>query len=175
MSLLGDFAAAEDLVQDAVEIALKRWPVEGIPERPDAWLFTVAKRQGANAVIVADKVLNRIEPLKGSIIRTGVAGTNKFRFTGRLNGKRLPPGKYRLIATPTASGKTGRAASAKFDALDRDHDGTLDRRELGATLSVRELRNADLAKDPAQSEMIKQLRARLHSAYPATNPAAAER
>ena len=40
-----------------------------------------------------------------------------------------------------------RAASAKFDALDRDHDGTLDRRELGATLSVRELRNADLAKD----------------------------
>nr|BFE80607.1 hypothetical protein GCM10020093_032080 [Planobispora longispora] len=29
VSLLGDFAAAEDLVQDAVEIALKRWPVEG--------------------------------------------------------------------------------------------------------------------------------------------------
>ncbi|HZX01811.1 sigma factor, partial [Kribbella sp.] len=46
VSLLGDFAAAEDLVQDAVEVALRRWPVEGIPERPDAWLFTVAKRRG---------------------------------------------------------------------------------------------------------------------------------
>ena len=26
--------------------ALQRWPVEGIPERPDAWLFTVARRRG---------------------------------------------------------------------------------------------------------------------------------
>ena len=46
VSLLGDFAAAEDLVSDAVLTALERWPVEGIPERPDAWLFTVAKRRG---------------------------------------------------------------------------------------------------------------------------------
>ena len=42
----GDFAAAEDLVQDAVLAALEHWPVEGIPDRPDAWLFTVARRRG---------------------------------------------------------------------------------------------------------------------------------
>lgn len=46
VSLLGDFSAAEDLVQDAVETALRRWPEEGIPDRPDAWLFTVARRRG---------------------------------------------------------------------------------------------------------------------------------
>jgi RNA polymerase sigma factor (sigma-70 family) len=50
MSLLGDFSAAEDLVQDAVEIALRRWPEEGIPDRPDAWLFTVAKRRGLDVL-----------------------------------------------------------------------------------------------------------------------------
>lgn len=50
VSLLGDFSAAEDLVQDAVEIALTRWPVEGIPERPDSWLFTVAKRRGLDVL-----------------------------------------------------------------------------------------------------------------------------
>jgi RNA polymerase sigma-70 factor (ECF subfamily) len=50
VSLLGDFAAAEDLVQDAVEIALRRWPVEGIPDRPDSWLFTVAKRRGLDVL-----------------------------------------------------------------------------------------------------------------------------
>ena len=50
MSLLGDFSAAEDLVQDAVEIALRRWPVEGIPDRPDAWLFTVARRRGLDVL-----------------------------------------------------------------------------------------------------------------------------
>ncbi|TDC61103.1 RNA polymerase sigma factor [Actinomadura sp. GC306] len=44
--VLGDFAAAEDLVQDAVEIALRRWPVDGIPEHPDAWLLTTARRRG---------------------------------------------------------------------------------------------------------------------------------
>jgi RNA polymerase sigma factor (sigma-70 family) len=50
VSLLGDFSAAEDLVQDAVETALKRWPVEGVPERPDAWLFTVARRKGLDVL-----------------------------------------------------------------------------------------------------------------------------
>jgi len=42
----GDFAAAEDLVQDALETAIRRWPTEGIPARPDAWLFTVARNRG---------------------------------------------------------------------------------------------------------------------------------
>ncbi|GLY79115.1 RNA polymerase sigma factor [Actinoallomurus iriomotensis] len=46
----GDFATAEDLVQDAVLAALRHWPAEGIPERPDAWLFTVARRRGLDAL-----------------------------------------------------------------------------------------------------------------------------
>jgi RNA polymerase sigma factor (sigma-70 family) len=46
MRVTGDFATAEDLVQDAVVAALQRWPVDGIPQRPDAWLFTVARRRG---------------------------------------------------------------------------------------------------------------------------------
>ncbi|HYU84967.1 MAG TPA: sigma factor [Kribbellaceae bacterium] len=50
VSLLGDLSAAEDLVQDAVETALRRWPVEGIPDRPDAWLFTVARRRGLDVL-----------------------------------------------------------------------------------------------------------------------------
>jgi RNA polymerase sigma factor (sigma-70 family) len=44
--VMGDFATAEDLMQDAVLAALQHWPAEGIPERPDAWLFTVARRRG---------------------------------------------------------------------------------------------------------------------------------
>lgn len=46
----GDFATAEDLVQDAVVAALQRWPAEGVPERPDAWLFTVARNRGLDAL-----------------------------------------------------------------------------------------------------------------------------
>ncbi len=50
VSLLGDFSAAEDLVQDAVETALRRWPVEGVPVRPDSWLFTVARNRGLDVL-----------------------------------------------------------------------------------------------------------------------------
>jgi RNA polymerase sigma factor (sigma-70 family) len=50
MRVTGDFATAEDLVQDAVVAALQRWPVEGIPQRPDAWLFIVARRRGLDVL-----------------------------------------------------------------------------------------------------------------------------
>jgi hypothetical protein len=40
-------------------------------------------------------------------------------------------------------GEAKKAASAVFDRLDRDHDGTLDWRELRGRLTVRELNAAD--------------------------------
>jgi RNA polymerase sigma-70 factor (ECF subfamily) len=44
--LLGDFDLAEELVADAVVEALERWPRDGVPERPAAWLLTTARRKG---------------------------------------------------------------------------------------------------------------------------------
>jgi RNA polymerase sigma-70 factor (ECF subfamily) len=40
-----DIAAAEDALSEALFKALERWPHEGIPASPDAWLLTVAKRE----------------------------------------------------------------------------------------------------------------------------------
>ncbi|MDE2260299.1 MAG: sigma-70 family RNA polymerase sigma factor [Betaproteobacteria bacterium] len=40
-----DLALAEDCVQDALVAAMQRWPSEGWPERPGAWLMTVAKHR----------------------------------------------------------------------------------------------------------------------------------
>ena len=56
----------------------------------------------------------RYVTLTGSFTQAGLTGTNKFRFSGRLNGKRLSPGNYRLIATPIATTATSRAATANF-------------------------------------------------------------
>jgi RNA polymerase sigma factor (sigma-70 family) len=50
MQVTNDFDMAEDLVQDAVLAALHHWPIDGIPERPDAWLLTVARRRGLDAL-----------------------------------------------------------------------------------------------------------------------------
>jgi predicted RNA polymerase sigma factor len=38
----GQFDACEDAVQEALLAAALQWPAEGIPDRPRAWLLTVA-------------------------------------------------------------------------------------------------------------------------------------
>lgn len=45
ISQLGDFALAEDALQDALVNALESWPSSGVPHNPGAWLTTVAKRR----------------------------------------------------------------------------------------------------------------------------------
>src|SRR5262245_23920649 len=47
---LGDFDLAEDALQDAIARALERWPAEGIPDNPAAWLTTVARRRSIDLV-----------------------------------------------------------------------------------------------------------------------------
>jgi RNA polymerase sigma factor (sigma-70 family) len=43
--LLRDVGQAEELAQDALVVALERWPETGIPENPGAWLMTAATRR----------------------------------------------------------------------------------------------------------------------------------
>ncbi len=40
-----DVAAAEDALAEAFRIALETWPERGVPERPEAWLLTAARRR----------------------------------------------------------------------------------------------------------------------------------
>ncbi|MFV8052206.1 RNA polymerase sigma factor [Mycobacterium sp. 48b] len=40
-----DIAAAEDALADAMERAVGRWPGDGIPDNPEAWLLTVARNR----------------------------------------------------------------------------------------------------------------------------------
>jgi predicted RNA polymerase sigma factor len=41
----GDFATAEDAVQEALLAAALQWPAEGVPESPRGWLISVAARR----------------------------------------------------------------------------------------------------------------------------------
>jgi len=42
---VGDFDLAEEAVQDAFAIAIERWPREGIPDNPGAWITTTARNR----------------------------------------------------------------------------------------------------------------------------------
>ncbi|MFL6073210.1 MAG: RNA polymerase sigma factor [Mycobacteriales bacterium] len=48
IGLTGDWDLAEECAQDAFARALEHWPVEGVPDRPGAWLTTVARRRAVD-------------------------------------------------------------------------------------------------------------------------------
>src|SRR6185312_401752 len=45
-----DIGIAEELAQDALVSAMERWPEEGIPDNPAAWLMTAAKRRAIDGL-----------------------------------------------------------------------------------------------------------------------------
>jgi RNA polymerase sigma factor (sigma-70 family) len=45
-----DIGVAEELAQDALVAALERWPGEGVPDNPAAWLMTAAKRRAIDSL-----------------------------------------------------------------------------------------------------------------------------
>ncbi|MEP6976949.1 MAG: sigma-70 family RNA polymerase sigma factor [Thermoleophilia bacterium] len=48
--LTGDVGLAEDAVQEALEIALVRWPRDGLPAGPGAWLTTTARNRAIDRI-----------------------------------------------------------------------------------------------------------------------------
>jgi RNA polymerase sigma-70 factor (ECF subfamily) len=48
--VFGDLGLAEDAVQDAFEVALRRWPADGVPPSPAGWIITTARRRALDHV-----------------------------------------------------------------------------------------------------------------------------
>ncbi|WP_431676515.1 RNA polymerase sigma factor [Kitasatospora sp. KL5] len=44
----GDLDLAEETASEAIEAALERWPVDGVPDKPLAWLLTTARRKAVD-------------------------------------------------------------------------------------------------------------------------------
>jgi RNA polymerase sigma-70 factor (ECF subfamily) len=68
--LLGDFDLAEEALQDAYLVALRRWPVDGAPANPRAWLIGTARhkaidrlRRGQNLAKKSEEIARTAELL----------------------------------------------------------------------------------------------------------------
>jgi RNA polymerase sigma-70 factor (ECF subfamily) len=48
--VLGDFDLAEEAVQEAFAIALDRWPTDGIPDNPGAWITATARNRAIDRI-----------------------------------------------------------------------------------------------------------------------------
>ena len=70
--VLGDFDLAEEAVQEAFVVALERWPDDGIPDNPGAWITRVARNKAIDrlrrerTLQVKKEVLEGLEKLAPS-------------------------------------------------------------------------------------------------------------
>src|SRR5215217_3420816 len=63
-----DVGLAEDLAQDALVVALEKWPQSGVPDNPGAWLMATAKhraidlfRRGETLQEKQEQIAHRLE------------------------------------------------------------------------------------------------------------------
>lgn len=64
LRLLGDFDLAEEVVQDSIVAALEKWPVQGVPDNPGAWLMTTAKRRAIDSLRRDQRYLEKLALLE---------------------------------------------------------------------------------------------------------------
>ena len=67
--ILGNFEVAEEVVQDALLAALERWPIEGIPARPGAWLMTVARHRALDQLRRDARYRDKLAALEQPIVQ----------------------------------------------------------------------------------------------------------
>ncbi|HEV2028664.1 MAG TPA: RNA polymerase sigma factor [Candidatus Dormibacteraeota bacterium] len=70
---LGDFNLAEEVVQDSLVAALEKWPEQGIPDKPGAWLMTTARRRAIDILRRDKRYREKVELLEGSDLRSDPA------------------------------------------------------------------------------------------------------
>jgi RNA polymerase sigma-70 factor (ECF subfamily) len=71
--VLGDLDLAEDAVQDAFAVAVERWPRDGVPRNPGAWIVTAARNRAIDR-IRRERNLQRKTELLGRLELSEPAG-----------------------------------------------------------------------------------------------------
>lgn len=90
--VLGDIELAQDVLHDSVAAALDRWPREGVPERPGAWLTTVAKNRALDRL--------RRERTRTTHVKTmQELAQVEANVQGMPDGAELPDERLRLVFT----------------------------------------------------------------------------
>jgi RNA polymerase sigma-70 factor (ECF subfamily) len=102
--LTGDWDLAEECAQDAFTRALERWPRDGVPRRPGAWLTTTARnraydrlRRSATEAAARRKLAALSRPAGGTM--SGEVATSGDGGGGTQGDDAFPDDRLRLIFT----------------------------------------------------------------------------
>ena len=144
LAQLHDFDLAEEAFQDAIASALERWPVDGVPRRPGAWLLTAARRKAL------DRLRRRATRLDKQSALELEAELQTSQET-ELDDDEIPDERLRLIFT------------CCHPALAQQAQVALTLRTLGG-LSTAEIARAFLVDESAMARRLVRAKAKLREA-----------
>jgi RNA polymerase sigma-70 factor (ECF subfamily) len=139
--VLGDLELAEDAVQDAFATALERWPRDGEPRNPGAWIVTTARNRAVDR------------------IRRERVFRQKAELLARL--EELPADEDDVTAIPDE--RLALVFTCCHPALAAESRIALTLREVGG-LSTAEIAHAFLVSEPAMAQRLVRAKRRIRGA-----------
>ena len=95
----GDFELAEDALQEALATALERWPRDGVPARPDAWIVTAARRKAIDHLRRDQTLARKRQQLEYLAVLEQAAQGHHEQMNISLEQTGLEDDRLRLIFT----------------------------------------------------------------------------
>lgn len=89
-----DFELVEDVVQDAIVLAIERWPLDGVPHNPGAWITTTARHKAIDR-LRREQTLER----KQVMLQTQFAMAQMAQEEDTMDAGDIPDQRLKLIFT----------------------------------------------------------------------------
>jgi RNA polymerase sigma-70 factor (ECF subfamily) len=148
ISRLGDISLAEDAVHDALIEALERWPAEGTPRKPGAWITAVARRRAIDR------------------LRRGGARAQRQVSIDELDDHQQPAAPEDDAMDDIPDDRLKLMFTCCHPALAREAQVALTLRTLGG-LSTDEVARAFLVSPPAMAQRLARAKGKIrHAAIP---------
>jgi len=139
--VLGDFDLAEEAVQEAFVVALERWPRDGLPANPGAWITTTARNKAIDRL----RRERRLEEKRAQIAALEAVGDEP------MHPSAIPDDRLRLVFT------------CCHPALAPESQVALTLRTLGG-LSTPEIARAFLVPEPTMAQRLVRVKRKIRDA-----------
>jgi len=96
ISSVRDFELAEDALQDAMLVALERWPVDGVPRNPSAWITTTARNKAIDRLRRASTLARKQVVLQELAEQDALYGQEA---TAEMEDRAIPDERLKLMFT----------------------------------------------------------------------------
>ena len=143
--ILGDFDLAEEAVQDAFVVALARWPSDGVPQNPGAWITRTARNRAI------DIVRRRQRFAEKRAVLEELEALGRPDDDGEEDVSVIPDDRLRLVFT------------CCHPALASEAQVALTLRTLGG-LSTSEIARAFLVSEPTMAQRLVRAKRKIHVA-----------